>query len=129
VELLPNGDEVACSTRWEPPDPFFGVTAADMHACRKVAQGGAYRLSSQSPDWIGYAVAEHLGIAVVYGADNEARELARLRQILQMWFKNKVFATEKREDKHRKERTFVIPGPWQPEEQPVDFDPDEFTLQ
>jgi len=30
VENLPNGDEVACSNPWKPPDPFQGVSTADM---------------------------------------------------------------------------------------------------
>jgi hypothetical protein len=125
VENLPNGDEVACSSPWKRPDPFFGITPADMYECRRLAQTGAYRLDSRSHDWIGYAVAEKLGIDVVHGAENDPRDLARLKQILHTWFKNKVFATEKRRDNRRKERTFVIPGPWQPE----DLDPEEFILQ
>ena len=35
------------------------------------------------------------------------------------WFKNKVFATEKREDHQRHKRFFVVPGPWEPEEEPA----------
>src|SRR4029077_875628 len=31
IEVLPNGDEVACDTAWSPPDPFFGITTADVH--------------------------------------------------------------------------------------------------
>jgi AAA domain len=129
VENLPNGDEVACASLWKRPDPFFGITPTDMYECRRLAQTGAYRLDSRSHDWIGYAVAERLGIGVVHGAENDPRELARLKQILATWFKNKVFATEKRRDRERKERTFVIPGPWQPDGQAEDVDPEELVLQ
>jgi hypothetical protein len=129
LEILPQGDEVACCSRWKPPDPFFGVSTTDMLDCRRLTQTGTYRLDSRSHDWIGYAVAKRLRINVVPGAENDAKELARLKQILQVWFKNKVFETEEREDHHRNKRRFVIPGPWQPEETPVDFDPDEFTMQ
>jgi hypothetical protein len=99
VEKLPNGDEVACASPWKPPDPFRGITPADMHRCRALAQTGAYRLDSRSSEWIGYAVAEPLGINVAHGAENDPRDLARLKHILQTWFKNKVLATEKRKDK------------------------------
>jgi hypothetical protein len=132
VENLPNGDEVACASPWEAPNPFQGVTAADMHKCRTLAQTGAYRLDSRSNDWIGYAVADVLKIPVSHGAENDSKDLARIKQVLQTWFKNKVLDTEKRRDSGRKERTFVVPGPWRPEAEttiPADPDPEEFTLQ
>jgi hypothetical protein len=34
----------------------------------------------------------------------------------------------KRRDRERKERTFVIPGPWQPGGQAEDVDPEELVL-
>jgi hypothetical protein len=129
LENLPNGDEIACATRWKPPDPFVGVTAADMHECRRLAQGGAYRADSQSPEWFGYAVAKRLNIPLVYGANNAPKDVARVKQILQKWFRNKVVATQRREDLHRHKRLFVIPGPWEPEEELADFDPEKFVLQ
>jgi hypothetical protein len=115
VKNLPNGDQVACSTSWSPPNPFQNVTPADMHRCRNLAQGGAYRRSSQSADWIGYAVAEILKIDVKHGAENDPRDIARIKEILRKWFKNGVLATEKRPDKQRRKREFVIPGSWEPE--------------
>src|SRR5262249_15475605 len=131
VENLPNGDEVACASPWKPPNPFQGVTTADMHKCRTLAQTGAYRLDSRSPEWIGYAVAEVLNINIARGAENSPQDLARIRQVLQTWLKNKVLKTDKREDKNRKKRTFVVPGDWQAEDAPDldDLDPEEATLQ
>jgi len=109
VENLPNGDEVACSSPWKPPDPFEGVTTADMHKCRKLAQTGAYRADPRSPDWIGYAIAGVLKIKVSHGGENSTEDLARIKRILKTWFTNKVLKQEKRGDKSRKERTFVVP--------------------
>src|SRR5262249_24025666 len=131
VENLPNGDEIACASPWKPPNPFQGVTTADMHKCRTLAQTGAYRLDSRSPEWIGYAVAEVLNINIARGAENSPQDLARIRQVLQTWLKNKVLKTDKREDKNRKKRTFVVPGDWQAEDAPDldDLDPEEATLQ
>src|SRR5262249_7417622 len=108
VENLPNGDEIACASPWKPPDPLQGVTAADMHKCRTLAQTGAYRLDSRASDWVGYMVAEVLGINVVHGADNKREDIARIKQILKTWIKHGVLTTEKRRDSNRKERDFVI---------------------
>jgi hypothetical protein len=115
AENLPNGDQVVCSTFWSPPNPFQGVTAADMQRCRTLVQGGAYRRSSQSPDWVGFLVADILHINVTPNGNNDPQDLARIKEILKTWFKNKVLATEKREDKNRQQREYVISGPWQPE--------------
>jgi hypothetical protein len=71
VENLPNGDEIACASPWKPPDPFNGVSTADMHKCRTLAQTGAYRLDPRSPEWIGYVIAEVLKINVAHGAEND----------------------------------------------------------
>jgi hypothetical protein len=129
VENLPNGDQVACSSPWKPPDPFQGVKTADLHNCRTLAQTGAYRADSRSPDWVGYMIAEVLKINVVHGADNKPEDIARIKQILAKWLKNKVLKTEEREDNNRRKRLFVIPGPWA-DEQPITPDLDEeITLQ
>jgi hypothetical protein len=129
VENLPNGDEVACASPWKPPDPFQDVSAANMHKCRTLVQTGAYREDSRSSDWVGYMVADVLKINVVRGADNDPKDLARLKQILATWFKNKVLATVEREDTKRRKRMFVVPGSWTDIEANPDPDPDEVALQ
>jgi hypothetical protein len=110
VENMPNGDTVACSTLWKPPDPFKGMTARDVEVGQKVAQGGAYRADSQSPLWFGYALAKHLKINVQHGHNNKREDLARLKAIIKMWLTNSVLDTETREDEKRKKRRFIIPG-------------------
>jgi hypothetical protein len=121
VENLPNGDEIACASPWNPPNPFNDVEITDAHKCRALAQTGAYRLDARSPEWIGYAIAEVLQINVSYGAENAPKDLARIKRVLAMWLKNKVLKTVTREDKGRKKRTFVIPGDWN-EGAPIDPD-------
>jgi hypothetical protein len=118
VEKLPNGDEIACGTSWKPPNPFAGVSATDMHKCRELARSGAYRASSQAKEWIGYMIADVLNIKVTYGADNDKKELNRIKQILDTWLKNKVFAIETRKDEHRKDKEFIVPGPWREHVEP-----------
>jgi hypothetical protein len=128
VENLANGDEIACASPWNPPNPFQGVSTTNMHKCRTLAQTGAFRADSRAGDWIGYAVAEVLGINVVRGANNDPKDIARLKQVLATWFKNKVLATEQRKDaNNRHDRAFVIPGPWSDGQADRNFD-DEMTL-
>jgi hypothetical protein len=128
VENLPNGDQVACASPWKTPNPFQGVTTADMHKCRTLVQTGAYRLDSRADNWIGYAIADILKIKVAPGAENNPKDLARIKQILRIWLKNKVLTTEKRKDENRHDRTFVVPGLWSDTKINPDPDP-EITLQ
>jgi hypothetical protein len=53
-------DHVQVVTTWQWPDAFDGVTARDLFAVQKQISEGAWRESSQSPDWAGKAVAEVL---------------------------------------------------------------------
>ncbi len=127
-EILTNGDEIACASPWQPPNPFKGVTTADMLHCRTLTQTGAFRLDARASNWIGYMVADVLKISVAQGADNDPKDIARIKQILKTWLKNKVLVTEERPDENRKMRTFVIPGPWsEPKTAAADEipDPDE----
>jgi AAA domain len=128
LEPLPNGDVIACASSWKPPDPFQGVSTADMHKCRTLTQTGAYRLDSRSSDWVGYMVADVLKVNVVCGAENDAKDIARIKQILSTWFKNKVLATEQRQDKSRHKRSFVIPGTWSEPHTTDEPDPDDDEL-
>jgi AAA domain len=128
VEILPNGDEIACASWWKPPDPFKGVSTADMLKCRSLTQTGAYRLDSRSADWVGYMVADVIKINVAHGAENNTRDIARIKQILSTWFKNKVLTTEKRQDKSRHKRDFVIPGSWSETPASDAFEPEDDEL-
>jgi hypothetical protein len=132
VENLPNGDEVATSSRWKPPNPFEGVTVSDMETGARLAATGEYRADSRSPKWFGYALADLLHIPVAHGADNNKKDIARLNTIIKTWLKNKVIKVEGREDANYKERKFIVPGSASPAK-PSPDDPvladDEITLQ
>ena len=123
VENLANGDEIVCAGSWKPPNPFQGITEADMHNCRKLAQTGTYRADSRAKEWFGYAVADMLKINIKYGSDNDPADIARMKQILETWQKNKVITVETRKDKDRRDHDFIVPGKWKPEPNP-DPDPD-----
>jgi hypothetical protein len=100
---LANGDEVAVVTPWAFPGPLDGVTVDQMRHVRELVRSGSYRKDVRSDDWVGHAVAEVLSIE---GSKD------RVKKILKIWFANGVLATERRNDDHRKEKVFVIPGDW-----------------
>jgi hypothetical protein len=110
---LANGDSVSIIAPWTMAGPMDCVTVADMHRVRSLAQTGRYRKDVRSDEWIGRAVAEILGL----DTDDKGHR-RRIGGILKVWFKNGVWATEDREDKRRKLRKFIVPGPWNDDEGP-----------
>ena len=114
TELLPNGDEVACSTLWKLPNPFDRVTVNDLKVVQKWVQSGAFRTDSQSPDWLGWWMAKnlsHLNIKTRHSDKPRNKpEVARLNNILKTWVKNKVLAIEERLDDKRRTKGFYIVG-------------------
>jgi hypothetical protein len=133
IENLPNGDEVAYSSRWIPPNPFDGVSTTDMETGAQLAATGEFRADSRSPKWFGYALADRLHIPVSYGAENSQKDVARLNTIIKTWIKNKVLRIEERMDETSRERKFVVPGTAAPQTRATPDDPiladDEITLQ
>jgi hypothetical protein len=110
VENLPNGDEVAVSSRWKPPNPFDGVSTADMETARRLAATGEFRADSRSPEWFGYKLADLLHIPVSYRADNKPADLAKLNAIIKKWLENKVLKIVTRNDATSRERQFIVAG-------------------
>jgi hypothetical protein len=107
LETLPNGDEVACVTLWNPPKPFDGITKADAEVAQRLAQAGAYRVDPQAAEWFGYALGERLGL----NPRNNPADKARLKGIIKKWLETRVLKTDWRKDDKRKEREFIIRGP------------------
>jgi hypothetical protein len=105
---------VACSSPWTPPDPFKNITATDMELARTLARTGAYRSDRRSPEWFGYAFAKQLNLTVSHDGHTDPKDLVSIQSILKKWLENKVLEIEKRKDDGRKERSFIIPGPFKP---------------
>jgi hypothetical protein len=114
TEILPNGDEVACSSSWSPPNPFDGVSVDDLKLVQKVVQTGAFRADSRSPDWLGWWMAENLPRLNVKTRHRDQppnkAEVARLNSILKTWLKNNALEIEPRHDDKRRERDFFVVG-------------------
>jgi hypothetical protein len=136
TEILPNGDEVACSTLWQPPNPFDGVSVHDLRVVQKVVQGGAFRTDSQSPHWLGWWMAENLPSLNIKTrhADkprNKA-EVIRLNSIIKTWLKNNALEIETRPDDKRNLRPFFVLGKTVDAPQPTatnEADDDQIVLQ
>lgn len=115
VENLANGDQVAVASSWEPPDPFHGITAADMELAKTLAATGEYRADARSPKWIGYALALQLDLSVSKNGGSDPKDLLRLKSIIKTWISKNVLTIVERKDSDGKTREFVAPGSHQPE--------------
>ncbi len=136
VETLPNGDDVAVATPWKPENPFTKVVQGDLQVVQRAVQGGAFRTSSQSPEWLGWWMAEnlpHLGIKVRYADKPRSKvgkaEVARLTQIIATWKKNGGLDADEREDKNRQKREYFMCGQSIPAAPPARAEDDCTTLQ
>ena len=106
-ELLPCGESVGVVASWQFPDAFAGFSANDLPRIRELARTGTHRSDPRSPDWFGVAVAEMIGADL----DNK-RDRARVSQMIKSWLKTKVLDVERRPDEQRKEREYIVPGPY-----------------
>jgi AAA domain len=106
-----NGDHVQAAIAWKFPQPFDDVTVEDIHFMREQVRRQSYLSSPRSPNWVGYALMEHLG----FDKDNRG-DRGRTSAILKMWFENGALAVETRKDEARRDKEFVIPGTWRDEE-------------
>jgi hypothetical protein len=107
-EILPCGDSIGVFEAWKFPDPFDGVTTADMHQARVLARSGEYRADSQARNWFGKALASQLRLDVT---DPAAKQ--KIKALIKTWLRTKALDIESRQDPDtRRKFDFVIPGPW-----------------
>lgn len=102
---LPNGDGVGVVDRWQWPDAFQDVSAADLRAVQEAIGAGRYRASPQAKDWAGNAVANALGLDVA----NKAHR-AKISALLKAWIKNGVLVVVDGLDDNREQRSFIEVG-------------------
>lgn len=100
----PDGDVIGVCTPWAPPDASEGVTEDHVQKVleRIASKPDGARKDSQAGDWVGYDVAEVLGLDVGPGkkqtdrsaAQKEAR--AKVTQLLEQWLRDRTLIVEAR---------------------------------
>ena len=106
VELA-NGHHVGVVTQWQWPDPFDGLTVADLRRVQEAIAGKQYRENVQARDWAGYAVAEVLGLDPHDKSDRE-----KIKALLRTWIANGAFRIGKIRDDKGKDRPVLEVGEW-----------------
>jgi hypothetical protein len=110
---IDNGEWIGVCVPYTLPDAFDGVSGKDAKAVQRLvadahSSGEPFRESSQSPEWIGVAVADLLGIDMT-----DKKGKAKVSTMVKTWIKSNVLATEKIFDQKRgREISVVIVGEW-----------------
>lgn len=112
---LPNGDYVQAASHWTPPDPFEGVTPADLLRVQNAIKAGrgeageGWRANVQTGDaWVGHAIGLALGLDV-----GRPREAARVRELLRTWLASGALVKAERSINAKgKTAPFVEVGRW-----------------
>lgn len=102
------GDNIGVVTCWTPPDTFAGISGDDLLRVQYAIAGGHWRESQQSPQWVGVAVADVLGI----DADSKPGK-KRIFQMVKQWIDNGALKVVDGKDERRKPVRFVDVGHWQ----------------
>ena len=66
---------------WDYPQPFDNVASDDMRWMRDEVRHQKYRYDPRSPDWVGLALAKHLGL-------DPRADCKKLNAILRAWYAN-----------------------------------------
>jgi hypothetical protein len=77
----PFGDSIGVVASWQWPDHFADVSVADLRLVQAKVAGAKWRESPQSPEWVGFAVANVLRL----GATNKI-DKAKIRGLLKVWY-------------------------------------------
>jgi hypothetical protein len=110
---IDNGEWIGVCLPYTLPDAFDGISGKDAKAVQRLvadahSSGEPFRESSQSPEWIGVAVADLLGIDMT-----DKKGKAKISTMVKTWIKSNVLATEKIFDQKRgREISVVIVGEW-----------------
>ncbi|QLP97482.1 MAG: hypothetical protein HZY79_08885 [Rhodoblastus sp.] len=100
------GDEIGVVAEWKWPDPLDDVDVADLEAVKRIVASGQWRENVQAKDWVGRAVAEALDLDAT-----DIRHKDKIRGLLKVWMKNKVFVVVRRPDANGDERPYVEVNP------------------
>jgi AAA domain len=98
-------DSVGVVTAWIPPEPLDGVHGKHVEEIRRRCAVGAFREDFRSPAWVGYMVADVLGLN-----GNDPAVKKRVKGMLATWLRNCTLKVEERPDGQHKLKRFVLPG-------------------
>src|SRR5207249_2032909 len=106
VRLVPvvigNGEVVATIEPWQFPDLFADLRPEHADRIKKIVQEEDWRADSRAERWVGHPIAQLLGLDL-----NKRTDKAKVKAIVDLYFKAGVLVKEKRRDKNsRKEVEF-----------------------
>jgi 5S rRNA maturation endonuclease (ribonuclease M5) len=96
-------DLIGVPRQWQWPDALAGVSSDDFDKVAAAIRAGRWRESSQARDWVGYAVAEALGL----NADDKA-DRARILAMVKTWLAAGALIVVEGEDDKRRKRPFIM---------------------
>jgi hypothetical protein len=118
------GDHVQVVQKWDFPQPFDKVTTDDMRWTRDLVQrDGTYRVDPKAENWLGFKIAERLGLDVV---DNKA-DRKQVGAIIKTWLEKGALAMVDGPGRGRHLVKYFRPGSWKDAEEDEDelpFDSD-----
>ena len=110
---IDNGEWIGVCIPYELPDAFDDVSPKHAKRIQQIvadahSNGEPLKESSQSPNWIGIAVADLIGVDIT-----EKRGKAKINTIIRTWLRTNVLATEKVFDKKKgREMPVIVVGEW-----------------
>jgi RecA-family ATPase len=110
---IDNGEWIGVTIEFKLPDAFDGVSGKDARRIQQIVSeahlnGEPLKESSQSPNWVGVAVADMLNIDIT-----EKKGRAKVGAIVRTWLRSNVLTTEKVFDKKKgRETSVVVVGEW-----------------
>jgi hypothetical protein len=106
VELA-NGDHVGVVTEWQWPDPFDGITVADLRAVQEAIDGKKLRENVQAKDWAGHVIA---GVLDLDASDKADRN--KIQSCIKTWVASGALRIGSIEDDKGKIRPILEVGEW-----------------
>lgn len=103
---LDPSDHVGVMVPWCPPDPFEGLSTADLYNVQLAIDAGEYGSDVQAKDWAGQVVASVLSLDL----DDKAQK-ERIKSLIRTWKANNCFEVDRRHDGKR-ERPYLVVKNW-----------------
>lgn len=100
-----SGDSIAVAVPWTQPDPLDDLTSEHLERVKRAIDAGEWRENAQAAQWAGHAVAQVLGLNA-----EDRSDMGRIKSILRQMIRNGALKVERRTDKTRQERPFIVVG-------------------